>query len=586
MHRRFVAGGIAAALLILGLAAWAVFSPGYAISRLDESAAEALGRRFTAGGAELDFFPLAIRMEEATLSGPAETSDNLVTARSLVVPLQFGQLLSRNPDFSSMRLREAEFALLIDERGVASWAFPEARADSPLRLILEQSTFRYFDARNGQGMALRNVDGVLDISADGAVAFNGSAVVNARVVRIDLTLKSLARVNKGGSPLELAVVAEAGSASFSGRLDTSKVLSLAGPVSLTSADPAELLRWAGIPLEEGTTVPRPLNADGALDSIGRAHALRNAAVTLGALRAAGEAVIDLRGERPKLQANMQADRVWLDAMVPAAGAANGEWGRRPLPFALLRSFDAEVSLLAAALHYGNLSAGASRIAATLSEGKLEASGAARLENGGTVSFIAGADAVVLPPVARLTVKAEGADMAELLPALGGKGFLAGTGTLSAELSAQGQTQEELVGTLKGTAGLAVAEGRIAGTDLPGLLGAMRSRILEGWMAAPGGTPFTSLSADVSLADGVASIRQLLLQLSSETLSVSGSADLLRRAVDLRATVEPATASPLPVPAVIRGPWNEPRLYPDVPDILNNPEGGFARLRDLSAPPGN
>ena len=52
------------------------------------------------------------------------------------------------------------------------------------------------------------------------------------------TLKSLARVNADGSPLELALAANAGAANFSGRLSTAKVLSLAGPVSLSSHDPA------------------------------------------------------------------------------------------------------------------------------------------------------------------------------------------------------------------------------------------------------------------------------------------------------------------------------------------------------------
>jgi uncharacterized protein involved in outer membrane biogenesis len=37
-----------------------------------------------------------------------------------------GQLVSRRPDLSRVALKNAEIALLIDERGQASWDFPEA----------------------------------------------------------------------------------------------------------------------------------------------------------------------------------------------------------------------------------------------------------------------------------------------------------------------------------------------------------------------------------------------------------------------------------------------------------------------------
>ena len=43
---------------------------------------------------------------------------------------------------------------------------------------------------------------------------------------------------------------------------------------------------------------------------------------------------------------------------------------------------------------------------------------------------------------------------------------------------------------------------------------------------------------------------------------------------------------LPVAVVARGPWVKPKIYPDIPDILKNPEGGFARLQDVPPPQGN
>jgi uncharacterized protein involved in outer membrane biogenesis len=283
---------------------------------------------------------------------------------------------------------------------------------------------------------------------------------------------------------------------------------------------------------------------------------------------------------------LQADSLWLDALVPSAGAETGSWGRSVLPLTMLRTMDAEVSILSAAAAYGSFKAGASRVAATLTSGNLSASGAFRLATGGTVTFTTAIDAVVLPPAGSFSLKAENADLEPLLGALTGVRALAGNGNAAVEVSAQGKTQEELVGTLKGTASLSLAAGRLSGTDIGGIIGAVRTRILDGWSAVPGGTPLDTLNASVTLADGLATIDAATAETAGLTLSLTGTADLLRRALDVKATFLPPESAPLPVPVIIKGNWSAPRIYPDIPDILNNPEGGFARLRTDETPAGN
>jgi AsmA protein len=572
---------------VLATLSWVVFSPGWSVPALGRAAEQQLGRTFSAaGGARLDFSPLSIRIEQPTLAGISETSDRLLTAGSLVIPVTLGQLVSRSPDLSNVSLHNAEIALLIDERGQASWDFPDAKLAQEMSITLEQVSFRYFDARNGQALKLSNVDGLMRIAADGGVSFRGSAVINSQVTRIDLSLKSLPRVNADGSPLELAIESNAASANFSGRLATAKVLSLAGPLSLSSPEPHVMARWAGLPLAEGQKLPGPLMVDGALDSAGRAYAIRNAAVSFGQFRAGGDVVADLRGERPRLQADLQAEAVWLDALVPSAGAEPGDWGRAILPLSLLRAMDAELSILARGVAYKDFQANTSRFAVMVKDGKLDASGASRLANGGTASFTTQVDSVVLPPAGSFTLKAENAELQPLLAALTGIGALTGTGNLTLQLSAQGQTQEQLVGTLQGTGSLELSGGQVSGTDLGGVVSAVRERILDGWQAAPGATPIQSLTASVNLADGLATIETAQLATPALQMSLSGTVDLLRRALDIKAELLPPDTAPLPVPVIVQGNWAAPRIYPDIPDILNNPEGGFARLRPIESLPAN
>lgn len=584
MHgRRLVWGAAALVLLVAITVSWVLLSPGWAVKAIGQASEAGLGRSFAAkGGAHLDFSPLAIRIDDGSLSG-TDPGDSFITAKSLSIPVTFGQLLSRSPDLSVMTLTDAEIALVIDEEGRVSWDFGGAKTSSPVKITLEQATIRYFDARNNQSLLLSNVDGLLETDTQGGLAFTGSGVVNSRVLRIDATLKSLARVNHDGSPFDVAISTDIATANFSGMVATGNLLSLAGPVNVTSPEPASALQWLGIKLPDGAKLPSPLTVDGALDSAGRAYAIHKAAVTAGAFSASGEIAIDLRGERPKLQGSLAADAVWLDPLVPASGATGSDWGRSPLPFMLLKDFDVELALESQALHYRSFTAGSSKLQALLKDGRLETTGALQLPNGGSVNIIADADASVLPPSVALTLKAENMDAEPLIAAATGLTMFNGTGSLSAELTAQGQTQEEMMGTLKGVAAFALGQGRIAGADLPGLANSVREKIVEGWGAAPSGTPFTAFTGSANIADGIATFRALTVETPQASFTVSGNVDLLRRAADLKATATAGEIPLLPVPIVVKGKWDAPRIYPDVPQILENPEGGFARLKDPGAP---
>lgn len=590
MRGRLIAAVFAAVLLVLAGLAWLVLQPGWAVNLAVQQAQSLLGRTLTVkGGAHLSFSPLAIRLDEVELAGAGLEDGSLLTASSVVIPVTFGDVLARKADLSALTLEGAEFALLIDERGTPSWEFPGAKGGSGISLTLDKASFRFFDARNSQSLSLAQVDGVLNLSPDGGIDMEGRAVIANRVARIDATLKSLPRVHGDGSPLDLVVELPEASATFSGRLSTASVLSLTGPFSLVSEKPVDALRIMGLPVPAEGLETGPLNIDGGMDSAGRAFAIRKASVTLGGFRAAGDVVLDLRNIVPKLQASLKTPALRLDAMVPASGATSDEWGRALIDFGLLRTFDAEIGIDADSLNYGTFSTGAARITMTVAQGKLDASGAARLADGGTIAFRTTADANVLPVAVALTLKAENTEAGAVITALTGQTILSGNGTVSAALTAEGKTQEELAGTLKGSASLALTGGRIAGVDAGGVLSAASQNIVEGWSV--GETAFDALTGTATLSDGIATVKETTLETPSLGIALSGSADLLRRAIDLSATAKLKLAgtggtAALPVPVVIKGPWAAPRIYPDIPDILLDPKAGFARLKQMGLPAGN
>lgn len=584
--RRLVAGGAAFGLLALAVIAFVLVAPRGVAGRLNALAQQQLGRSLAVnGGTHLDFSPLSVRLDDATLSGATPDDDSLATVRSAVIPVTLGQLFGAEPEIATITLTEPEFALLINDRGVANWDFPGFTPGGALRIRLEQARFRFFDIRNSQSLALAQVDGTLDMRADGGANFSGTAVINGRLVRIDADLKSLARINADGSPLEIALAADDGNASFSGRLSTAEVLSLAGPVSLASQTPGPALRLIGLPLPAGITATGAITVDGALDSAGRAYAIRNATLSMGGFRAAGELGADLRSARPKLQARLVADTLWLDPFMPSSGARNGDWGRVPLPFALLKSFDVEAAIDARSLSFAGLTTGRSDLRVALTDGRLEMTSASDVDTDGTLNVTVRADANATPPSLAVNMAANGIAAQPLLGALTGATQLSGTGGFTADVTASGTTQEELIGMLKGTASIDLVNGNIAGADLAGLILAAKQKVLEGWQAAPGGTAFTSLRGTATIQDGIVSFRDAVIE-GPVSVTIEGLIDVLRQGITISAKATANGQPLLPVAVIARGPWRAPKIFADVPSFIANPDGGALPLQDPASPQGN
>ncbi|MGE3874913.1 MAG: AsmA family protein, partial [Parvibaculaceae bacterium] len=74
-----------------------------------------------------------------------------------------------------------------------------------------------------------------------------------------------------------------------------------------------------------------------------------------------------------------------------------------------------------------------------------------------------------------------------------------------------------------------------------------------------------------------------------TFTGKGEVDLLRQAIDLKVDPQLAVAgadaatpqlAKFPVAIQVKGPWAAPRIYPDMPGILEDPASAYAALKKL------
>ena len=184
------------------------------------------------------------------------------------------------------------------------------------------------------------------------------------------------------------------------------------------------------------------------------------------------------------------------------------------------------------------------------------------------------------------------DAQAFLPAIVQVPWFTGHGDVNVALSGTGHTQLEIIGTLTGSILLSLADGEISGPDLGVMLGQVSQRIVEGWTDAKGAgrTTYKIIGAEAKVADGIATVSDARVETDGLSLSVNGSIDLLRRALGLSVVPKiidaSGSATSLPVPVIVKGPWDRPRLYPDLPDVLTKPKAAFESLKAMGLPAAN
>jgi AsmA protein len=124
-----------------------------------------------------------------------------------------------------------------------------------------------------------------------------------------------------------------------------------------------------------------------------------------------------------------------------------------------------------------------------------------------------------------------------------------------------------------------------------MIRSITSNPLSGWQDAKElSTDLTQLSASFKVERGQAATGDLNLVGPLVKVTGGGTVDLGNRALAMR--VEPKlvmttegqgrASDPigLGIPVVIEGPWSEPRFYPDMAGMLDNPEAAYAKLKQM------
>lgn len=549
----------------------------------------------------LSFWPrFSVSLGNVVIAAPkGSTSAPLATIETMRIVPADGLFGWGENGIAEIVIEKPSINLVIGADGHANWDYAATAAAGEtegLPLRIANGRVAFLDERTGTAVALSDVEAQTSLSgpADELNA-RGAFVWNERRAGFTLFLKSPQRVAEDGSPADVTLQAPGLDFQFSGRAALIKGFELDGQAGIKGTDLGLAASWFGASLPEGMNGAR-FELAGAVDSSAQGLLFTNAQFALDDMRGQGDIGLALGKGRPKLDADVTVQTIDLtrysgSTAVNKAFLAN-PWSVARIDLSALRSLDVILKVGTNAFAYGAFRTGPAELTANLTDGILDLKIAKAAYADGTLDLALKVDGKAATPAFQFTANGENIAADRALLAALGFGDLKGRLSPSLSLQATGPTLADLVSTLKGQASFRAVSGTLAGIDLPAAFGKVSTAILEGWSRDERqSTSFDALSATFAISDGIAETTNLILSSPALTFTGKGEVDLLRQALDLKvdpqlavsaatSATAPAPLATFPVAIQVKGPWLAPRIYPDMPGILEDPASGYAALKKL------
>ncbi|MET0278255.1 MAG: AsmA-like C-terminal region-containing protein, partial [Pseudorhodoplanes sp.] len=289
--------------------------------------------------------------------------------------------------------------------------------------------------------------------------------------------------------------------------------------------------------------------------------------------------------RQTLQGTLAADALNLTpylSTIRLLSAPDREWSRAPLDLAGLLTADVDLRLSAGKVTIGSTAFGRTAIATNLRNGNLGVTiGEARGFGGGlrgTIGLMRSEQGAVFTS----QINFEDVNLERCLGDLFGMNRIEGRGNLAITLEGTGNSVHAITSTLNGEASLASAKGAITGLNVEQLLRRLERRPLSGGNEFRSGrTPFESLTVQINVAKGQATVEEVTLKSPGVRLEIAGAASIPARDLDLKGIATLVSASSgdrktFELPFVVQGPWDDPLMLPDA-QILIQRSGAAAPL---------
>ncbi|EHK79124.1 AsmA family protein [Sinorhizobium meliloti CCNWSX0020] len=397
-----------------------------------------------------------------------------------------------------------------------------------------------------------------------------------------------------GIPLKLQVKMPDANLSLDGKALAG---TYAGKLGFSTADLSAFLAGLG---QSGAESIGPLAFNGHVDAGTTRVSFQEATISINGVEGAGSGSVEFATPL-KITTALNFDELDLARLAgaqspaPQAKAAKGaQPADVPLDLSALRSIDATIKVNAKKLGYGRVFAGPVSTSLVVSDGVASLTLPESPFYGGHVVASLRADGSQPEPSIALKTSISGASAAPLLTDMAGFKHLEGSLKAEFDVTGAGGTSGALAKSLQGNAKVGFSDGAIRGIDIANVYNNLVSLMASGFKQDESkATTFTELGASFAIEGGVARTEDLKLVGPLIRMTGSGAADLAQSTLNFR--LEPRLVASLKgqgaeistdgigVPVVVEGSFAAPRIYPDLSDLLKNPDAALAKLKDFGLP---
>jgi AsmA protein len=272
-------------------------------------------------------------------------------------------------------------------------------------------------------------------------------------------------------------------------------------------------------------------------------------------------------------------------------SSSQSWSDAPIDLIGLNYVDAQVRISAAELNIGSAHFAPAAIDSTLGGGILKCAISNLGAYGGQANGEIDIDASGGTPAYTMRGDLIGVRALPLLRSVAGFDKLDGKLQAKITVRSDGESQRAIMSGLSGTVFANFQDGEIRGLNVAQMIRSLTSGTLSGWQEGKEqATDLTQLSASFRIEKGQATTTDLNLVGPLVRMTGAGTIDLGTKMMAFR--VEPKlvmttegqgrAADPVGfgIPVIIDGPWSEPRIYPDIAGVLDNPDAAYAKLKEM------
>ncbi|MBR0704521.1 AsmA family protein [Bradyrhizobium diazoefficiens] len=308
----------------------------------------------------------------------------------------------------------------------------------------------------------------------------------------------------------------------------------------------------------------------------------------------GWASVDI-ASKPLVKVDLDFQRLSVPLAKSPQGTSGQPWSNAPIDVSGLNYVDAQIRISANEAVIGDARIAPLALDAKLAGGVLKAGTANLGAYGGQVSGEVILDATTGAPSFAMHSDLVGVRALPLLQGLAEFDRIDGKLQAKLALRSAGTSQRALMANMQGTAFVNLQDGAIRGINVAQMIRSLTSGTLSGWQdnqsaSQEQSTDLSQLSASFRIDKGQAVTTDL--NLIGPLVRVTGAGTIALDTKMMGFRVEPKLVMTTEgqgranepvgfgIPVMIQGSWSQPRIYPDMAGMLDNPDAAYAKLREM------